>query len=155
MNTEDSYMKLPYDLSGSSSKNRFRLEILWGASKMFDLYDTDDFCIVFDYKCDIEVHFKDSLEFYQIKTHKVQSPYKFTTLSKKDKTGKSILGKLFLLKNTVDKTVPIKVALVSNTFFRLGNKTYSDVEELNLNNLDEKSQKKILDAFKDEIGNDF
>lgn len=56
MNTEDSYMKLPYDLSGSSSKNRFRLEILWGASKMFDLYDTDDFCIVFDYKCDIEVN---------------------------------------------------------------------------------------------------
>lgn len=155
MNTEDSYMKLPYDLSGSSSKNRFRLEILWGASKMFDLYDTDDFCIVFDYKCDIEVHFKDSLEFYQIKTHKVQSPYTFTTLSKKDKTGKSILGKLFLLKNTSDKTVPIKVALVSNAFFRLGSKTYSDVEELNFNNLDEKSQKKILDALKDEIGNDF
>lgn len=85
MNTEDSYMKLPYDLSGASSKNRFRLEILWGASKMFDLYDAGDFCIVFDYKCDIEVHFKDSLEFYQIKTHKVQSPYTFNTLSKKIK----------------------------------------------------------------------
>lgn len=26
---EDSYLKLPYDLSGSMSKNRFRNEMLW------------------------------------------------------------------------------------------------------------------------------
>lgn len=148
-------MKLPYDLSGASSKNRFRLEILWGASKMFDLYNAGDFCVVFDYKCDIEVHFKDSLEFYQIKTHKVQSPYTFPTLSKKDKTGKSILGKLFVLKNTFDETASIKVALVSNAFFRLGNKTYSETEELKLSDLDEKSQKKILDTLKGEVGDDF
>ena len=57
------------------SKNRFRQELCWGISKMFDLFDKEDFCVVFDYKCDIEIHFNDSVEFYQIKTHKIQSPY--------------------------------------------------------------------------------
>lgn len=40
-------------------------------------------------------------------------------------------------------------------FFCLGNKTYSEAEELMLGDLDEKSQKKILDTLKDEIGDDF
>ena len=51
------------------SKNRFRQELCWGISKMFDLFDKEDFCVVFDYKCDIEIHFNNSVEFYQIKTH--------------------------------------------------------------------------------------
>lgn len=69
---------------------------------MFDLYDKPDFCIVFDYKCDIEIHFKDYLEFYQIKTHKVRKPYKFTVISKPDKnTGKST-RRLYLLKDMSD-----------------------------------------------------
>lgn len=122
---------------------------------MFDLYESEDFCVVFDYKCDVEVHYKDSLEFYQIKTHKVQSPYKFTTLSKPDDTGKSILGKLFVLKKSSDSAVPIRVALVSNAFFRLGKKTYSESEKLKLSDLDGESQKTILDALKNEVGDDF
>ena len=69
----DVYTKIPYDLSGSISKNRFRQELCWGISKMFDLFDKEDFCVVFDYKCDIEIHFNDSIEFYQIKTHKITS----------------------------------------------------------------------------------
>lgn len=155
MDKENVYMSIPYDLSGAASKNRFRLEILWGASKMFDLYDKEDFCIIFDYKCDIEIHFRDSLEFYQIKTHKVQSPYPFSTLSKPDKTGKSIFGKLFVLKNASNDSVPIKVALVSNAFFRLDKKVYSDTEVLNLSDLDDKSQEKILTALSNEIDEDF
>ena len=75
VNLGETYMSLPNDLSGSASKNRFRLELLWGISKMFEIYDEDDFTIVFDNVCDIEVHFKSELEFYQIKTHKVQKPY--------------------------------------------------------------------------------
>lgn len=51
----DVYTKIPYDLSGSISKNRFRQELCWGISKMFDLFDKEDFCVVFDYKCDIEI----------------------------------------------------------------------------------------------------
>lgn len=148
-------MELPYDLSGSSSKNRFRLEILWGAYKMFDLYESEDFCVVFDFKCDVEIHFKGSLEFYQIKTHKVQSPYNFTTLSKPDKTGKSIFGRLFILKKSSVSSVPISVALVSNAFFRLGKKIYSKSEKLKLSDLDEESQRTILAALKDEVGDDF
>ncbi len=42
MSVTDDYSKLPFELSGASSKNRFRLEMLCGASKMFDLFDEDD-----------------------------------------------------------------------------------------------------------------
>ena len=49
----DVYSKIPFDLSGSMSKNRFRQELCWGISKMFDLFDKEDFCVIFDYKCDI------------------------------------------------------------------------------------------------------
>ncbi|UUM12138.1 DUF4297 domain-containing protein [Clostridiaceae bacterium HFYG-1003] len=149
------YNSIPYDLSGAASKNRFRLEMLWGISKMFDLYDKPDFCVVFDYKCDIEIHFDDTLEFYQIKTHKVQSPYKFTVISKPDKnTGKSIIGRLYLLKNISDQQVSMKVALVSNAFFQIDKKVYSDVEVLKFSDLDEATQKKICDALKTELQQD-
>lgn len=98
MDVRNAYNSIPHDLSGAANKNRFRLEMLWGISKMFDLYDKPDFCVVFDYKCDVEIHFNDCLKFYQIKTHKIQSPYKFTVNSKSDKnTGKSIIGRSYLL----------------------------------------------------------
>lgn len=152
MSVTDDYGKLPFELSGASSKNRFRLEMLWGASKMFDLFDEDNFCVVFDYKCDIEVHLNNSLEFYQVKTHKIQSPYTFSTLSKQDKTGKSIIGKLFLLKNALDPTAPFKVAIVSNAYLKIGNKVYSDAEILDFSSLDRKTQQAIHKALNNELG---
>lgn len=152
MNIADNYSKLPFELSGASSKNRFRLEMLWGASKMFDLFDEDDFCVVFDYKCDIEVHLNDSLEFYQIKTHKIQSPYTFSTLSKTDKTGKSIIGKLFLFKNALDPSASLKVAIVSNAFLKIGSKVYSDAEVVDFGALDEKTQQTVCMALNNELG---
>lgn len=155
MDVRNAYNSIPHDLSGAASKNRFRLEMLWGISKMFDLYDKPDFCVVFDYKCDIEIHFNDSLEFYQIKTHKVQSPYKFTVISKPDKnTGKSIIGRLYLLKNISDKHVNMKIALVSNAFFQIDKKVYSDVETLKFSDLDNATQKKICAALKAELQQD-
>lgn len=155
MNVRNVYNSIPHDLSGAASKNRFRLEMLWGISKMFDLYDKPDFCVVFDYKCDVEIHFNDSLEFYQIKTHKVQSPYTFTVISKPDKnTGKSIIGRLYLLKNISDEHVSMKVALVSNAFFQIDKKIYSDVETLKFSDLDAPTQKKICDALKVELQQD-
>lgn len=146
----ETYMSLPNDLSGSASKNRFRLELLWGISKMFDIYDKDDFTIVFDNVCDIEIHFKSELEFYQIKTHKVQKTYTFAKISKPDQdTNTSILGKLYILKkNNID----ISIALVSNAFFKLDDKIYSECEKLDFNSLDESSKKKIKDALKKEVG---
>lgn len=152
MSITDEYDKIPFELSGASSKNRFRLEMLWGASKMFDLFDKDDFCIVFDYKCDIEVHLYDSLEFYQVKTHKIQSPYTFSTLSKQDKTNKSIIGKLYLLKNAMDPTTTVKVAIVSNAYLKIGNKVYSESETLDFGSLDTKVQQAIRKALNNELG---
>lgn len=152
MSITDEYDKIPFELSGASSKNRFRLEMLWGASKMFDLFDKDDFCIVFDYKCDIEVHLYDSLEFYQVKTHKIQSPYTLSTLSKQDKTNKSIIGKLYLLKNAMDPTTTVKVAIVSNAYLKIGNKVYSESETLDFGSLDTKVQQAIRKALNNELG---
>ncbi len=110
MNQAEYYMGLPCDLSGSRAKNRFRLELLWGVSKMLELMESaDDFTIVFDLVCDIEIHFDDKFEFYQIKTHKESQP-KYTAKSLvKIKSGEegSILGKLFVLNK--DGSVPVKV----------------------------------------------
>lgn len=152
MGVVEDYSKLPFELSGASSKNRFRLEMLWGASKMFDLFDEKDFCVVFDYKCDIEVHLNNSLAFYQVKTHKIQSPYAFTTLAKQDKTGKSIIGKLFLLKNTLDPKAAFKVAIVSNSYLKIGKKVYSQSEILDFGTLDAKSQRAVRKALNNELG---
>jgi hypothetical protein len=155
LDVRNAYNSIPHDLSGATSKNRFRLEMLWGISKMFDVYDQPDFCVVFDYKCDIEIHFNDSLEFYQVKTHKVQSPYKFTVISKPDEsTGKSIIGKLYLLKHISCEKVSTKVALVSNAFLRIDKKTYSDVDTLRFSDLDPETQKKICDALRVELQQD-
>ena len=118
MQIANEYEKIPADLSGSISKNRFRLEMLWGASKMFDLFDKDDFCVIFDYKCDVEVHFSDSLEFYQLKTHKVQSPYAFSKLSKRIKEKPSIMGKLFAIKNPAPRNRNKRYYLFSNMSLR-------------------------------------
>lgn len=76
----DVYTKIPYDLSGSISKNRFRQELCWGISKMFDLFDKEDFCVVFDYKCDIEIHFNDSLNSIRLKHTKFNRPTSFPIL---------------------------------------------------------------------------
>lgn len=48
MNNREYYLSLPHDMSGSMSKDRFRMELLWGISKMLDVYDTSDFTMVFD-----------------------------------------------------------------------------------------------------------
>lgn len=152
MQMANEYEKIPAELSGSISKNRFRLEMLWGASKMFDLFDKDDFCVIFDYKCDVEVHFSDSLEFYQLKTHKVQSPYAFSALSKRAKDKPSIMGKLFAIKNAADPSVPIKVAIVSNSYLKIGKTVYSDYEELELASLGKEAQEEIIKALKPEVG---
>lgn len=117
---------------------------------MFDLFDRENFCIVFDYKCDVEIHFSNSIELYQIKTHKVQSPYKFTTLKKIE--GKhSIIAKLYLLKDVSSPEIPIKCALVSNAFFQIGRTLKSDVEAFCFTDLDDASQKTIKKALQNEL----
>jgi hypothetical protein len=149
------YDSIPCELSGARSKNRFRLELLWGVSKMFDLFDKPEFCVVFDYKCDVEVHLPNVLEFHQIKTHKVQSPYTFAKISKQDATtGKSVLGQLYLLRNCASDDVDVRVAIVSNAFFKLKQKIFEESEVIVFSELDAKAQKTIRDALAKEITND-
>ena len=54
----DGYMGTAPDLSGSISKNRFRNELFWGIDRLLTCLDSgiDSFAVVFDYRCDIELH---------------------------------------------------------------------------------------------------
>ena len=86
---------------------------------MLELMESaNDFTIVFDLVCDIEVHLDNGFEFYQIKTHKESQPrYTVKSLVKvKEGEQGSILGKLFVL-NTIS-TVPVKTVLVCNAPFK-------------------------------------
>lgn len=141
------YVSLPHDLAGSRSKNRFRVELLWGVSKMLDLMEQDrDFAMVFDYVCDIEVHYRDGLDFYQIKSHGGAKPYTSRRLTKIDGQG-SILGKLYILKKDNPST-EIRVAVVSNI-------PYSALSEKKtiscFSDLSSKEKQIIIDALKSEL----
>lgn len=153
MKLSEVYRTIPYELSGAVSKNRFRQEILWGVSKMFDLFDKPEFCVIFDYKCDIEVHLIDSIEFYQIKTQKAQKPYSFAELSKNKGNG-STIGKLFVLKDASCPEMRIKCALVSNRFLKIKRKELSDAEAINFDTLDDKLKNVVIDALKSELNRD-
>ena len=153
---EKLYKKLPFDLSGSRTKNRFRNEILWGLEKIFETYKGGkDFCMVFDYVCDLELHMESTLEFYQIKTCSGGTPYTIKRIANPDKAGKSILGKVYLLKNIAneeDSTIKTKVSIVVNTPLKgLDKKIYNSVDAIELIKLDGKSRQYISDNIKKEL----
>ena len=144
------YLSLPHDMSGSRSKNRFRAELLWGVSKILDLMEKDqDFTMVFDYACDIEVHYENGFEFFQIKTHGRSKSYTTKRLTKVEGEG-SILGKLYVL---IKDSFPgeVHVAVVSNIPY---NSMPSDALVNCFLNLPDKDQKEITAALKDELGID-
>ena len=145
---KENYFKLPYDLSGSMSKNRFKNEMLWGLEKMFELYKADkNFVMVFDYVCDIEAHLDGDIEFYQLKTKSTASPYSVNKIAKPDKAGKSILGKLYAIKNADDNENRIvkKLAIVVNVPLKtLDNVTHTSAHELSFDRIDDKSKEKIV-----------
>lgn len=149
------YMGLKYDLSGSRAKNRFRNELLWGLEKILEIYKMENnFTMVFDYVCDIEVHTDDSLEFYQVKTHNTASACTLASILKrkklKDSTlGDSILGKLYYLKLNAEN---ILVHLVSNSPLKdCENKLHSTVEKKKINDLGEKSLDLIHSKLVEEL----
>lgn len=154
----NSYMKLPYDLSGAMAKNRFKNEILWGLHKILDIYtDEKDFSVVFDYVCDIEVHWEDGkYEFYQIKTSNSGEAYTQTKLTKVGKKENSVFAKIYILKNKFDgEKENIKLAVVSNKPFKDKNsKLYNNIEVLNFNSLDDDVKNRIKDDIKQELNID-
>ena len=124
MDISNYYMSLPHDLSGSRSKNRFRIELLWGVTKFLELMETsENFTMIFDYVCDIEIIFDNYLEFYQIKTRS-NNPYSTTQLVRKTGEG-SILGKLYVLLKD-DQELVHKVAIVSNARYTACDNSYTE-----------------------------
>lgn len=148
------YMNLPYDLAGSIAKNRFRIELLWGLKKILDLHRKDkDYTVIFDYCCDIEVHLDNNFEFYQIKSQNNNGTYTINKLIKPDKTGKSVFGKLYILKYN-DKKIEnddIVVAVVSNAPLNDEFKTYTDCECVSIDSICKKSIEKIKKNIKCEL----
>jgi len=141
------YLSLPHDLSGSRSKNRFRAELLWGVSKMLDLMEKDlDFAMVFDYACDIEVHYKNGFDFFQIKTHGKCKSYTTRQITKVEGEG-SILGKLYVLAKGKSAN-EVRVAIVSNV-------PYSSMPSDKLincfTNLPDNVKREIIKALKTEL----
>lgn len=148
-------MKLPYDLSGSMAKNRFKNEMLWGIHKMLEIYaDEKNFNMVFDYVCDIEVHWEnEEYEFYQIKTSNSGEGYTQSKLTRIGKKENSVLAKLYILKHNYngDKN-KIRLAIVSNKPFKdEKNKLYNNVEKLDFNSLDDGIKESIEESLKNEM----
>ncbi len=151
MSFEDAYMSLHNDLSGSISKNRFRVELLWGVSKMFDIFETnEDFTVIFDNVCDIELHLPNGKEFYQIKSNKKAGTKTVNYYLDTKNTSNSIFGKLIILNN--EKYDTKKVALVSNAYLKNSNRVYSEYEEININNIDAKCKNLIIKSLNEELG---
>lgn len=111
MIVDGEYQLITKDIAGARTKNRFAYEVDYGISKIYDCYlsKSDDFFIIFDYACDIEVGHDDKIDFYQLKT-KRNSKFNLKKLTNKD----DILKTLINLKRS--KCVD-KLYLVSNVGF--------------------------------------
>lgn len=147
------YLDYEFDLAGSRSKNRFRFEIFWGLSKFLEVVRTsDDFTMVFDYVCDVEVHYPDNYEFYQVKTSSGVS-YPISRLVNKGTKRNSIIGTLYKIRSTdIQKMSNLsKLALVSNLPLEDSNApTNANIEFLFLDSL-QKNKEKIMKALKEEF----
>lgn len=148
MNNREYYLSLPHDMSGSMSKNRFRMELLWGISKMLDVYDASNFTMVFDYACDIELHLADGFEFYQIKTHSGNKSYTWKKLTTVKGEG-SILGKLYILNQNSPNT-KLKLAVVSNSPLSTGKSICTNLEYC-FDSLPNDEKDNVITALKSEL----
>lgn len=151
MDNKEYYLSLPHDMSGSMSKNRFRMELLWGISKMLDAYDAGDFIMVFDYVCDIELHLADGFEFYQIKTHSGNKSYTWKKLTTIKGEG-SILGKLYIL-NQENLSTKLKLAVVSNSSLNAGKSIQTKLEYC-FDSLPDDEKDNVISALKNELAID-
>uniref|UniRef100_UPI00403F283F dsDNA nuclease domain-containing protein n=1 Tax=Candidatus Enterococcus willemsii TaxID=1857215 RepID=UPI00403F283F len=155
--SHSNYMKYEADYAGSRTKNRFGFEIYWGLDKFLaEMRKSQDFTMVFDFVCDIEIHFSDRFEFYQVKTSSNNSCTTSNLTSKSKKKNNSIIGTLYKIRHTdIKEKSPIsKLAIVSNA--RLSDKkvhTEPNTEFL-LKDMEPKNKEKILQTLRNEFGND-
>lgn len=134
MKVRDEYLNLTYDLSGSISKNRFRQELLWGLSKAIDKLDDENwYAVVFDYVCDIELHYDSELELYQVKVNKNQNHFTLTDLLKHKDNSNSIVGKLMI--PLQESRVCMKGIIVTNRFLSNNGQVIDAYNEYNLDQI--------------------
>ena len=97
MALKETYNKLPFDLAGSRTKNRFDFEILYGIEQLIDKYNVmNDYYIVFDYVCDIELHYDNKLKFFQVKTSDTGKTNNVSYLTKKKSDNSdSIISRMY------------------------------------------------------------
>lgn len=153
MSIKETYEKLPFDLSGARTKNRFDFEILYGIELLIDNYHgLNNFTIVFDYVCDIELHCHDdeSLKFYQLKTNNTGKPNNVNFLTQKNKKSiDSIIRKIYKISNN-NSTTNISVLLVSNAPL-INNKFVTKPNQaILLDSIDENTKEKIIQHLKEE-----
>lgn len=115
--SHDCYMSRLPDMSGSLAKNRFRLELLWGLEKLLSCLDDgiDEFAIVFDYRCDIELHLDEGYEFYQVKTSKSDN-FSISKVCRRPSRGVPIIARLYDL-HDAEGDGSVRMAIVSNRPF--------------------------------------
>lgn len=146
----DSYMATPPDMSGSIAKNRFRVELLWGVEKLLDCLDegVEDFAVVFDYLCDIEIHLNDGYEFYQVKTG-TSKKFGITWVCKKSpKTNTSIIGRLYEL-HDVEADCSVKLIIVGNREFVKNGGNFEKPGELLFSTLNAEDKRKVEAAIRE------
>lgn len=143
------------DVSGSRSKNRFSYEIYWGIDRFLrELIDSDDFTMVFDYVCDVEIHHRDRLEFFQVKSKKDAGSYTVKALTRKEPSKQhSIIGTLYKLRHTeIENNMPkSKLAIVSNLHLGVSDNLRIPNSELMLETIEEKNRSIFLSAISAEF----
>lgn len=146
MALDEIYNLLVKDLAGSTAKNRFRNELLWGIKKIYYTYTNsdEDFFIIFDYACDIELGMNGLLYLYQIKTKRSSGSnftiHQLTTIGKEDKH--SILSNL--LRQDVSQEIK-ELNIVANRNLKCVKSELSNTEFLCLDDLEDTEKKVIND----------
>lgn len=144
------------DSAGARSKNRFRFEIYWGLDRLLsEMHVSQNFYMIFDYVCDIEIHFSNRFEFYQVKTGSGKS-YTINNLINRGKKKNSVLGTLYKIRETDirNKSNRSKLAIVSNLKLSDSEFTNSTNLEFELNSLSNKNLERIESTLKKEFNDD-
>ena len=109
------YQRITKDIAGARTKSRFTYEMFYGIKIIYELYceDFNDFFVIFDYACDIEVGKGEEINFYQLKTID-RNNYTLPRLLKNSPTKQSIFQTLINL-STSDSIGSLNI--VSNNLY--------------------------------------
>jgi|AntRauTorcE11897_2_1112592.scaffolds.fasta_scaffold00633_6 hypothetical protein len=144
------YKSLPIEMGGPIGKNRNRNEFLWGLNRVYEMsLNEDDFVIIFDNRCDIEIVKKESIIFYQLKTS--NKNYTINEICKVPSDSKnSILSKLYSVNGDIVKAMYI----VSNKRLSIEDAKVGNQEKFCFNELKQKETEKITKNIKEVLNVD-